>query len=144
MFANLVFEGKIHSVIRHLTNNYRGGVLSLDKLAEKDGRTVRQVPHGKHLPERDISAEALIELKQLPFHMVMFEEITGSSIRAAALQKNGTVRPSGIDVVGWRKRCCSLYRESRDLCNAIVPFTRRICTSFVDPDGLNAFFSLCL
>ena len=33
----------------------------------------------------------------------------------------------------------SIHRESRDLCNAIAAFTRRICTSFVDPDGLSTF-----
>ena len=35
VFSNLVFEGKIHSALRHLSDNYRDGVLSLDELVRK-------------------------------------------------------------------------------------------------------------
>ena len=51
IFAKLMFEGKIHSALRHISENHRGEVLSLDERMDPlndQSPTVRQVLHEKH------------------------------------------------------------------------------------------------
>ena len=138
-----MFEGKIHSALRHISENHRGEVLSLDERMDPlndQSPTVRQVLHEKHPDAREVSLEALIRPNAASqVHPVFFESLTGVSIRAAALRTNGSAGPSGMDAVGWRRICCSFHKESRDLCDSIAAFVRRICTTYVDPRGLAAF-----
>ena len=141
-FAKLVFEGKIHSAIRYLSENQRGGVLSLDELVDsqkQNSPTVRQALYDKHPCARDIAREALVNTSAPPVHPVRYESLTGATIRAAALRTNGAAGPSGLDGVGWRRLCCSFHRDSKDLCDAVAAFARRICSTYVDPEGLTAF-----
>lgn len=144
IFAKLIFEGKIHSALRFLSDNHGGGVLSLDeRLDPSADQTVRDVLRDKHPPKRMVSPEALITTHELPpeVHPVLFESLTGASIRSAALRTSGSAGPSGLDAAGWRRLCCSFHKDSADLCASIAAFARRICTSFVDPIGLQAFVS---
>lgn len=47
IFSKLIFEGKIQTALRFLSNNHSGGVLGLeDKIT--DNRTVLDVLRGKH------------------------------------------------------------------------------------------------
>jgi len=143
VFAKLVFEGKIHSALRYLSDNHGGGVMSLDEPANPavSNRSVRDVLRDKHPEKRMASPEVLVTTVEPPpdVHPVRFEPLTAATIRAAALRTSGSAGPSGIDAAGWRRLCCSFHKESNDLCAAIAAFTRRICTTFVDPVGLQAF-----
>ena len=142
IFAKLVFEGKIHSALRYLSDNHGGGVLSLDeRVNSAENRSVRDVLRDKHPPKRAASREALVSNTDTPpeVHPVLFERLTGASIRSAALRTVGSAGPSGIDAAGWRRICCSFHKESNDLCAAIATFAKRICTTFVDPSTLRAF-----
>ena len=62
----------------------------------------------------------------------------GASIRSAALHTNGSAGPSGLDALGWRHLCTSFQRASTDLCNSLALVARKICTTYVDPQGLAA------
>lgn len=144
VFSRLVFEGKIHSALRYLTENHATGVLHLeDRVEPSSTKTVRDVLRDKHPPSREVNPEALLsaESQREWVHPVLFDRLTGDSIRLAALRTQGAAGPSGIDAVGWRRLCTGFQRESADLCRAIAAFARRLCTSCVDPDGLRAFLA---
>ena len=142
IFAKLVFEGKIHSALRYLSDNHGGGILPLNERLDPDSeRTVRDVLNEKHPTKRPASRDALVTTTEQPpeVHPVLFESLTAASIRSAALRTAGSAGPSGIDAAGWRRLCCSFHKDSNDLCAAIAAFARRICTTYVDPDGIQAF-----
>lgn len=52
---------------------------------------------------------------------------------------DGAAGPSGIDAAGWKRLCTSFGTHSVDLCDAISCLARRVCTTYVDPKGLEAF-----
>ena len=144
VFTKLVLEGNIHAALRYLSDNRKGGVLSLDEYVDdRRERTVREVLHEKHPSPRELHASTLVSVTDDPptVHPVYFDRITGSVIRAAALRTRGVAGPSGVDATGWRRLCTAFHKESADLCEAVAAFTRRICTEFVDPEGLRAFTS---
>ena len=141
-FAKLVLEGKMHAAIRFLTENADNGVLELDDtIGPEHTKTVREVLRDKHPTARDASTDALPTTSALPpqIHPVLFDSLTANAIRAAALRTHGSAGPSGIDAAGWRRLCCSFHKESVDLCAAIAAFAKRLCTTHVDPRGLEAF-----
>ena len=86
--------------------------------------------------------EALVEGSLDPpnVHPVIYQDINAKTIRSAALRTSGAAGPSGIDARGWRRMCCSFKSASDDLCNSLALLTRRICSEFVDPDGLAALY----
>ena len=43
-----------------------------------------------------------------------------------------------MDAYGWRRLCTSFQRASDDLCNGLASVARRLCTTYVDPDGISA------
>ena len=140
VFSKLVFEGKIHSAIRFLSDSHGGGVLDLS--ADMDGRTVFEVLQEKHPPAGEVNIEALVSTLEPPdVHPMMFEQITGRSIRNAALRTQGTAGPSGVDAVGWRRICTAFHKESSGLCDAIAAVARRLCAEYVDPEPLRAFLA---
>ena len=51
---------------------------------------------------------------------------------------DGAAGPSGIDAAGWKRQCTSFGKHSTDLCDAISCLARIICTTYVDPKGLEA------
>ena len=72
-------------------------------------------------------------------HPIIYEQITGESIRQAAIHTQGAAGPSGIDAYSWRRFCSSFKNPSTDLCNALAAVARRLCATDVNPDGLTAF-----
>ena len=143
VFTKLVFEGKIHSALRFLSDNHGAGVLNIsDPACTEYTRTMLDVLRDKHPAASELHADALVTTTEKPpfTHPVLFECLTGSSIHSAALRTQGAAGPSGIDAAGWRRLCSSFHRESSDLCASIAAFARRLCTDFVDPVSLEAFF----
>ena len=106
-------------------------------------KTVRDILIEKHPASRDIDDHACVGEGEEPpeIHPVLFDQLTGESIRAAALRTQGSAGLSGIDAVGWRRLCTGFHRHSSDLCSALAGCARRMCTEYVDPDGLGAFLA---
>ena len=46
--------------------------------------------------------------------------------------------------MAWRRLCTSFGESSNGLCAALALFAKRICTSYVDPQGLSAYTASCL
>ena len=69
-------------------------------------------------------------------HPVLFDQLDGEAIRTAALRIEGAAGPSGVDANGWRRLCISFKSASSELCNSLALLARRICTTYVDPQGL--------
>ena len=117
-------------------------MLSLGECVDDHGeRTVREELYEKHPQPRELYASALVSTIAEPpaVHPVYFDRITGSAIRAAALRTRGVAGPSGVDATGWRRLCTSFHKESADLCDAVAACARRMCTEFVDPEGMRAY-----
>ena len=79
------------------------GVLELDaNLSE--GKTVREILKQKHPEGADAEFESLLRPNEEPTvpHPVIFDELPGQAIKAAALRTFGSARPSGIDANGWK------------------------------------------
>ncbi|PFX13067.1 hypothetical protein AWC38_SpisGene22884 [Stylophora pistillata] len=70
----------------------------------------------------------------------MYYEINEDMVRDAALRTKGSGGPSGIDANGFRRilTCNFFKRTGTELCEAIASMTKRLCTEYVDPQGLEA------
>ena len=77
-------------------------------------------------------------------HPIYFYCITGSLIRSVVLHIDGAAGPSNLDAHGWCHLCTSYHSASADICNALASLARRLCTDYVDPDGLTGFTACCL
>ena len=142
IFAKLMLEGKVHAALRHLSDNHSGGVLSLDATPTDNGPSVRDILRNKHPSPGEMNSDAFIftpDASPVEVHPVLFEGLTGNTIRSAALRTQGAAGPSGIDAAGWRRLCTSFHRASEDLCSAVAAAARRLCSTFVDPDAVFAF-----
>ena len=64
-------------------------------------------------------------------------------VRGAALRAKGSGGPSGVDANGFRGVLASksLKKSGTDLCAAIAAMTRRLCTEFIDPLGIEAILA---
>ena len=62
----------------------------------------------------------------------------------AALHTNGSAGPFGLDALGWRRLCTSFQHAFIDLCNNLALVARKICTTYVDPQGIAALTANCL
>ena len=136
-FSKLMLEGKVKAALRLISNQ---GVLPLNSAVPSHGSTtksVRDVVQEKHPPAQLLSPSAIGEPSEAVNdpHPVHFERMDGPLIRNTVLCSAG---PSGIDTAGWKRLCTSFRSHSSDLYNAIASLAKRICTTFVDPSGLEA------
>ena len=150
-FTNLILQGRVSSAMRLISDVPGGGLLDLDEevtesnIAREEypavSKTVREVLKEKHPAATNVNRDYLLAETDGPPapHPVMFDCLTGSSIKAAALRTFGGAGPSGVDAAGWRRLCCSFHKESKSLCEALAAVARRIATSYVDPKGISAF-----
>ena len=138
LFTNLMFQGNTKAAIRLLTENGQGEVLKLDEVAS-DGRTVLEILKSKHPSPHPCSASALLhpDLDPPEIHPVAYEAIDARCIRTAALHTFGAGGPSGTDTARWRRLCTSFKKASDELCHSIALVTKKICSSFVDPQSLS-------
>ena len=145
-FTKLMLLGNVRGALRVLSQAPSGGVLSLESFVDSNGedRSVRDVLKDKHPPAGKVLADAIVHENydgSPLFHPVLFEKITASSIRSAALRTEGSAGPSGIDATGWRRLCTSFHGASNTLCTALAALARRISTEYVDPTPLRAFIA---
>ena len=84
----------------------------------------------KHPEPADLVEEAITNKEPIPIHQVVFNEITGESIKKAALKTRGGAGPSGMDSDGWRHILVSRYfgDAGDELCNELANCVRKLCT----------------
>ena len=57
-------------------------------------------------------------------------------VRSTIQLMSGSAGPSGLDARAWRRLCSSIHRPSDDLWESIANLTRRLCTTYVEPNGI--------
>ena len=140
-------QGKVKAALRLLSSESRGKVLHPDDIAvegESEGvqpKTVLDVLKEKHPRGSSIDPEALLNSAPAPSHPVVFEKLTGETIRHAALHCQGAAGPSGLDASCWRRLCTMFHGASKQLCEALATATKRMCTSYIDPEIIRPFIA---
>ena len=140
VFSRLMLESKKHAALWYLSENEQHGLLSLDD--SYGSGTVLDILQEKHPSARPVQPDALLSVDNTctpSVHPVLFERITGDTIHYSALRTQGSAGPSGIDVAGWRHLLVCFHRESKDLCLAVAKFALRLCTEYIDPQGIRAY-----
>ncbi|PFX34367.1 hypothetical protein AWC38_SpisGene651 [Stylophora pistillata] len=133
IFANLVMSGQVNSALRYLSDDQGGGILPLSDDVMEQLKEKQPDPQG-------------VQLRSLLFGLIeevpdsMYYEINGDMVRDAALRTKGSGGLSGIDANGFRRILTSksFKRTGTELCEAIASMTKRLCTEYVDPRGLEA------
>ena len=130
IFAKLVMEGQINSVLRYLSKDDSGGVLPLTD------DVVRQL-RVKHPDAQRAKLGSFLSGPVEDVPDLVYQEINGELVREfeAALRTKGSGGPSGVDANGFKRiLACKSFKRSRiNLCESIATLTRRLCTEFVDP-----------
>ena len=117
-----MFQGKVKAVIQLLAQHGRGGVLHVEDsidLGDKGVKSVLDTIRYKHPNDNPATPGALMmgNADPLPVHPYVYDQITASCLRSAALHVKGAAGPSGLDVHGWRRLCTLLAKR---LCTALV------------------------
>ena len=131
-FASLIGRGDItdiHAAISLVTEHGKGGVLELTP-------EVRSALLAKHPPPQPVDPDVLMQGEQPVVDPILFAELTGDTVRKAALATHGAAGPSMGDSYVWRRMLVSFEAASRDLCDTVAGVARRIATEHVDPTGL--------
>ena len=137
-FDRLVSMGNLKAAIRLVTDQDSGQSLPLDS-TQPDGRSVRKHLLDKHPVGTPALASAISDTPPATKpHPIIFDRIDGPLIRSLAQKMEGSLSPSGLDSIAWKHLCSSFKSTSVDLCNSIASLTRRLCSSYVDPQGISS------
>ena len=131
VFANLVMNGQINSALRYLSDNQGGGVLPLDD------DVMRQLKEKHPNPQEACLGSLLFgPMEDIP-------DFIYQQIIYAALRTKGSGGPSGVDSNGFRRilGSKSFKKPGIELCEAIATMTRRLCTEYIDPVGVEAILA---
>ena len=93
----------------------------------------------KHPPRQPAHSNNVLDACNPDVHPVRHECIEGAGIRKAAICTNGSAGPSSLDACEWKRLSTSFQNPSTDLCNSLAMVARRICTFYVDPEGIAPF-----
>ena len=133
-FASLIFEGRDRDAMRMLDEGESKGVLELTP-------ETKQVLADVHFDDQPVDESALLKGPVHLVHEAVFEEITGDAIKKAVLKSKGGAGPSGGDARHWQDQLTALGDASRELCEAMAAWTRRLCSSAVSRNVLEAFLA---
>jgi len=137
-FEKLVAVGNVKAALRLITEHQDRGCLPLDSL-QSDGRTVKQHLLDKHPPGQPAMPSAISDSPPAEEpHQVIFDQIDGPLIRSIVQRMDGSAGPSGLNASDWKRMCSSFRRTSEDLCKSIARLTRKLCSCYVDPEGISA------
>ena len=89
-----MFQEKVKAALRLLSANSRGQVLDLNERfpasqSDSESVSVREILKQKHPDAWPVTTDALVTSEPPLCHPVIYDNITGSTIRAAALQCQG-------------------------------------------------------
>lgn len=137
-----MFQGKTSAAIDLIAKSGNGGVLKAGDrvdLGDQGVKSVLDILRSKHPCASPAPTEALLCRSATPpsVHPVVFEQITASSIRSAALNTTGAAGPSGLDAHCWRRLCSAFKTASSDLCHSLALLVKRLCTTLVDSKGIS-------
>ncbi len=140
-FSKLMWEGKVKAALQLLSDKPAKGLLSLDQTVPgSDGSvvTVLEALKSKHPSASPVHPEVLCSRSTatLDSHPVLFERIDGPLVRSVVLKMDGAAGPSGLDTAIWKRLCTSFKRFSADLCDILASLARKLCTEYLDPEGL--------
>ena len=143
-FTDFICKGKVKDALRCLSGDGRSGVHSLSYIimeGSDEGKSVLDVLKDKHPAGQSPSVDTLLPITTTPndSSTCIFLTLDDKAIRQAALRTQGSVGPSGVDAIAWKRWCTSHGRASVGLCKALAAVARRICMAFVDPSVLMAF-----
>ena len=128
--------GQVNSALRYLSDDQGGGILPLSD-------DVMEQLKEKHPEPQGVQLGSLLfgPIKDVPD--TLYYEINGDMVRDAALRTKGSGGPSGVDANGFRRilTCKSFKRSGTELYEAIASMTKRLCTEYVDPRGLEAILA---
>jgi hypothetical protein len=94
--AALVSKGNIHAAITLITEHHKGGILELTP-------DVRSALKAKHPKAQPANPEVLLHGEPPAAHPILFECITGDTIRRSALATQGAAGSSMADSYIWRR-----------------------------------------
>jgi len=125
----------VNSAIRFLDADAdRKGILPLTKDVVADLKKLH--------PDPGIAPDNILKKgKPTPLNPIIFEAITGDSIRITAMRTKGSAGISGRDSEHWRRLLFSFGDVSIRLADALAAMARRICTQYLDPDALSTFLA---
>ena len=131
-----IFENLVNSALRYLSDDQGGGILPLSDDVMEQLKEKHPEPQGFQL-----GSLLFGPIKDIPH--TLYYEINGDMVRDAALITKGSGGPSGVDANGFRRilTCKSFKRSGTELCEAIASMTKRLCTEYVDPRGLEAILA---
>ena len=137
-----MFQSKVNAAIHHLAQHGKGGVLHAEdniNLGDQGVKSVLDILRSKHPNATPARPEALMMSKAdpPPVHPVVYDQITASCIRSAALRVKGAAGPSVLDAHCWRRLCTSSKAASNDICHSLALLAKRLCTTLVDPKGIS-------
>ena len=140
-FQELDAIGNVKAVLRLVSEQTDSGCLILEDL-QPDGESVKKHLQDKHPPGRPATASALSKEPPAPQpHPVIYDQIDSPLVQATVQGLSGSAGPSGFDAKGW-KRVCSFFHSIFDDTvkggTAIAKATRRLCSSYIDPEGISA------
>ena len=138
-FVKEMQQGNVNGEIKLLANNMQNGVLPLNE-------TKLELLRQKH-PKASPATESVLLTDDIEkVHPIKFENITGESVRKAALKTKGGSGPSAMDAEGWRRILTSKQfgNSSSDLCKAIVRMAQKLCTAEDHNESPEAFVAYIL
>ena len=106
-------EGQIHSPLRCLTDDGRGGVLSLN------GDVMKQL-HEKHPKAQPAKLGSLLFSPVDEVHESAYNEITGEMIREAPLRIKRAGGPSNVDAMAFKGFLLANHSRSLPLIRAML------------------------
>ena len=139
-FAKLMAQGKVRDALKIITDEIKATPLPINKTISHNQHTTTVYDElvRKHPSSQPAHQDSLLPstTPRTSFHYVMFEKLTGATIRNTALRTKGSAGPSGIDSCGWKCLCTSFKNISPDLCSSLALVAKKLCTVFVDPRGI--------
>ena len=131
VFANLVMNGQINSILCYLSDNECGSVLPLSD-------DVMRQPKEKHPVAQEACLGFLLfgPIEDIPD--IIYQQIDRAVVRDAALNTKGSGAPSGVDAKGFKRMlgCKSFKKSGSQLCDAIAEMCGRLCTTHVNPHSI--------
>ena len=134
-FIRLMLLGKVGPAMNYVNNNDQTvGVHPLDE-------NIMNILQEKHPRKKEVSDDILLPETAPTPNPVVFEEIDGAKVHAAALHLSGSGGPTLVDADGWKRMLCSKAygNASTNLCQGIADLAKKLCREEIHPDSLHEF-----
>jgi hypothetical protein len=134
-FAKLIFTGQINKALRLLDQQASQGP---QEISEEVLTSLKKLhPKGSYPDPRVLKPQSAFP----QIEKIIFENITSESIKQASMRTNGSAGVSGADSDSWRRQLHSFGEASEKLAEAMALAAKRLCTSYVDPEGIEALIA---